>query len=182
MRNKRQSPKQKRNGSETKSSGTCTRLALVSCHLPQRHTHTVQARNYQEKYRKVKKELDELKAQGLASGSRRSSMITTPSTPHPPHEAGDENEPPAANTPLPRIPVPDFDFEGLPKPGFGSDWNLKANREYGSLSGKGRPPVSAVSLNRRVTNPLPGVLRLDRKGQPTSAVQLGPKRSVRKPF
>ncbi|RXW24846.1 hypothetical protein EST38_g1003 [Candolleomyces aberdarensis] len=71
----------------------------------------------------------------------------------------------------------EFDFEGLPKPGFGTDWQLKGNRSYGPIS-NARPPGAAQS-QRRVANPVNFPLKLDRKGKPMSAVQLGPKRSVR---
>ncbi|KAJ2930013.1 hypothetical protein H1R20_g7066, partial [Candolleomyces eurysporus] len=71
----------------------------------------------------------------------------------------------------------EFDFEGLPKPGFGTDWQLKGNRSYGPIS-NARPPGAAQS-QRRVANPVNFPLKLDRKGKPMSAVQLGPKRGVR---
>ncbi|TEB22012.1 hypothetical protein FA13DRAFT_1741392 [Coprinellus micaceus] len=67
-----------------------------------------------------------------------------------------------------------LDFEGLPRPGFGSSWQLKRTQSYSKLSKTASNPSPS---HRRVTNPFP--LRLDSKGKPKSAIQVGPKRSCR---
>ncbi|KAF5319070.1 hypothetical protein D9611_012724 [Ephemerocybe angulata] len=83
----------------------------------------------------------------------------------------------AASSQVENQPIPIPDFEGLPRPGsFGSNWQLASNRSYGAL-GKVKGKMTTPPTHRRVANPM--VLKLDGKGKPTTAVQLGPKRSLR---
>ncbi|KAG2011980.1 hypothetical protein CC2G_012037 [Coprinopsis cinerea AmutBmut pab1-1] len=85
-----------------------------------------------------------------------------------------------SSQPPPPPPLPeDIDFfEGMPRPGFGSDWQLNRGKENCSVLKKTRPVGGPT--HRRVTNPVGLMaLSLDRKGKPTTAVQLGPKRTVR---
>lgn len=58
-----------------------------------------------------------------------------------------------------------LDMEGMPPPGFPSDWQLNK--------------VIKRGLNPRLTNTFP--IALDRRGRPTKAVQLGPQSLLRIP-
>ncbi|KAJ7091477.1 hypothetical protein B0H15DRAFT_238666 [Mycena belliarum] len=61
----------------------------------------------------------------------------------------------------PNPPVPAFDFEGMPRPGFGSDWQLNRGTKRKERE---IPPGFPIALDR---------------GRTTIAVQLGPKHSRR---
>jgi hypothetical protein len=89
-----------------------------------------------------------------------------------------------ASTPLrssPRHSVQDenefeLDFEGLPNIDFPSEWKFE---RAGAVLRKRTSNGMIASNHRRVTNPMPNPLQLDRKGHPTKAVQLGPRNSIR---
>ncbi|KAK7056447.1 hypothetical protein VNI00_003002 [Paramarasmius palmivorus] len=71
--------------------------------------------------------------------------------------------------------MPRLDYEGMPTPGFSSDWTM--GRDSGPSSRTIKRKLSLPKANSSSTLPIP----LDRKGRPTVAVQLGPKRSRRAP-
>ncbi|KAF5316292.1 hypothetical protein D9619_006218 [Psilocybe cf. subviscida] len=89
-----------------------------------------------------------------------------------------------APTPLkssPRHSVQDendfeLNFEGLPNIDFPSEWKFE---RAGAVLKKRTSNGMIASNHRRVTNPLPNPLQLDKKGHPTRAVQLGPRNSIR---
>lgn len=64
-----------------------------------------------------------------------------------------------------------FDFEGMPLPGFKSDW--QPNRVNSHVLK--RRSLGADGNHRRVSNPI----RLDKNGHPVAAVLLGPKKTLR---
>ncbi|KAF9528950.1 hypothetical protein CPB83DRAFT_291153 [Crepidotus variabilis] len=67
----------------------------------------------------------------------------------------------------------EFIPEGIPPPNFPSDWQIDGPNVLRKRTHNG----SIVGTQRRVANPFP--ISLDRKGQPTSAVQLGPRTLIR---
>lgn len=89
-----------------------------------------------------------------------------------------------ASTPLrssPRHSVQDenefeLNFEGLPNIDFPSEWKFE---RAGAILKKRTSNGMIASNHRRVTNPMPNPLQLDKKGHPTRAVQLGPRTSIR---
>jgi len=62
----------------------------------------------------------------------------------------------------------------MPPPNFPSDWHLSP----GVLKKRNVNGI-LVSGHRRVANPISKALSLDKKGHPTTAVQLGPKALIR---
>lgn len=64
---------------------------------------------------------------------------------------------------------PEFDFEGMPGPGFSSNWKPDEHRS-----------VKRIKLsNNKVKEITNFPIALDRSGHPTVPIQLGPKRSIR---
>ncbi|KAF9444869.1 hypothetical protein P691DRAFT_806567 [Macrolepiota fuliginosa MF-IS2] len=68
------------------------------------------------------------------------------------------------------VDVGNFEFEGMPRPGFGSAWNI-ANKKVNSVLKKPQP--SGSKANPKFP------LNLDAKGRPTIAVHVGPKSTIR---
>ncbi|KAF6753518.1 hypothetical protein DFP72DRAFT_803714 [Ephemerocybe angulata] len=144
-----------------------------------------------EKLAHVREELHELKQKHQHFVAESQVVLTSPYREPQPQDYDDGDFPShetrqplqvrqvraAATSSLENQPIPIPDFEGLPRPGsFGSTWQLASNRSYGAL-GKVKGKMTTPPTHRRVANPM--VLKLDGKGKPTTAVQLGPKRSLR---
>lgn len=72
-----------------------------------------------------------------------------------------------------RVNTAQHDFEGMPPPGFASGWQIEAPNS------KKRKHPATDSWGSIKSNGFP--IGLNRGGQPTKAVQLGPKKSLRAP-
>ncbi|TFK21772.1 hypothetical protein FA15DRAFT_645112 [Coprinopsis marcescibilis] len=151
----------------------------------QRDRNAAAARSSKDKCRALKQQVSDLQKQlELAQQRQQYSAPASPVArpPQPQDYEGDflNNESGTSRYLLKRLPVDEnsFEVEGIARPLFSSDWNLEArgknvtkNITYGLLK-KARP---VLQTHRRVTNPL----RLDSKGHPTTAIQVGPKRTVK---
>lgn len=67
-----------------------------------------------------------------------------------------------------------LDFEGMPPPTFGSDWQLSGS--ISRATKKRAVSGMAVSSHRRVASSFP--IMLDPKGHPIRPVQLGPRTTL----
>ncbi|KAH6915750.1 hypothetical protein BKA70DRAFT_1418677 [Coprinopsis sp. MPI-PUGE-AT-0042] len=141
------------------------------------------ARTAKEKYKRAKQDNDELQKRLATAEERQREAPTSPmSSQLALYEDYDDElgfrQPMSSQAPV-RPPPPidnEFSWEGIARPGFGSDWQLNRNKENHGVLKKNRPVGGPT--HRRVTNPIVP-LRLNNKGQPTTAVHIGPKRNLR---